>query len=221
MQLVDCLDLGAAQVPTSACLVTETATLSYAETQGLSRSIAASLAACGVRPGDTVGVLSANDPLALTCVFGASRAHAAWALIDPADATVEELLQELSACSALLFRTADAELAREVHLRLPQPHAMVCLDGHVPEAIGWGEFLVNGFTRTAVVPVGPSASSSDDRDDSDDSGHSGTSEDRPVFLALGPLSEATADQWLPVLAQGGRIMMRTTSAVASEALLEA
>lgn len=214
MQLVDCLDLGAALVPTSACLVTETATLSYAETQGLSRSVAASLVACGVGPGDTVGVLSANDPLALTCVFGASRAGAAWALIDPADATVEELLQELSACSALLFRTADAGLAREVHLRLPLPHALVCLDGHVPEAVGWGEFLVTGFSRTAVVPVGPSASSTDGDDP-------GASEDRPVFLALGPLSEATADQWLPVLAQGGRIMMRTTAAVASEALLEA
>ncbi|GAA1963621.1 hypothetical protein GCM10009798_24610 [Nocardioides panacihumi] len=212
MKLVDCLDLGAALVPTSACLVTETATLSYAETQGLSRSVAASLTACGVGPGDTVGVLSANDPLALTCVFGASRADAAWALIDPADATVEELLQELSACSALLFRTADAELAQEVHLRMPLPHALVCLDGHVPGALGWGEFLVNGFTRTAVVPVGPSASSSGDAD---------ASEDRPVFLALGPLSEATADRWLPVLAQGGRIVMRTTPAVASEALLEA
>ena len=83
MPLVDFLDLGAALSPAAPCLVAEDATLSYAETQGLSRSIASSLTALGVGGGDTVGVLSGNDPLALTCVFGANRAGASWSLIDP------------------------------------------------------------------------------------------------------------------------------------------
>lgn len=213
MNLVDCLDLGASQVPAAPCLVMESTTLSYAETQGLSRSVASSVTACGVGAGDTVGVLSASDPLALTCIFGASRAGAAWALMDPTEATVEELLQELSACSLLLFRTADAALVREVQLRLPLPHTLVCLDGRVEGSLGWGEFLAAGLVRTAFLPVGPPAALSDDDAPSDD---------RPIFLALGPLTEATAGRWQPVLAQGGRIVMRSPEAVpAHAAALEA
>jgi non-ribosomal peptide synthetase component F len=203
VRLVDCLDLGASLAPTSPCLVTETATLSYAETQGLSRSIASSLDACGVGNGDTVGVLSVNDPLALTCIFGASRAGAAWALIDPTEATIEELLQELTACGLLLFRSADAELVRRVSLLLPLPHTLVCLDGRAEGALGWGEFLVAGLTRAALAPVGVA--------DVPDEAAGG---DRPVFLALGPLTEATTSRWQPVLAQAGRIVMRTSDAPA-------
>jgi hypothetical protein len=144
--------------------------------------------------------------------MGASRAGAAWALLDPSDADVDELAQELSSCSVLFFRVADVEVVRQLELRLALPHVLVALDGHVDGAIGWGEFLVAGLTRLAVVPVGPPAWATDD----------GANDDRPAFLALGPLSEATAGRWQPVLAQGGRIVMRTSeSALAQHARLEA
>ena len=211
MKLVDCLDIGAASVPTAPCLVTETSVLSYAEVQGLSRTIAASLAASGVAPGSTVAVLSATDPLALTCVLAASRAGAAWVLVDPEDATADEVLQELGGCSALLFRTTAAELAHQVTTSLPEPHALVCIDGRHDGALGWGEFLVAGATRTATVPVGPPAAAP-----------AGPSDDRPVLLALGPLTESTTSRWQRVLAQGGRIVMRPAQpAPAARAMLEA
>ncbi|GAB7004628.1 hypothetical protein JCM18899A_21010 [Nocardioides sp. AN3] len=222
MKLVDCLDLGAALVPAAPCLVTENATLSYAEVQGLSRSVAASLGACGAG-GATVGIVSANDPMALTCLFGASRAGAAWVLVDPAQVGADELVEELSACSVLLFHAADAGLVLEAQLRLPRAHTLVCLDGRLAgallegargkRALGWGEFLAGGMTRTAFMPVGPSPIASSDVRASDE---------RPVFLAVGPLSEETASQWQPVLAQGGRIVMRTPEpALAAESRLEA
>jgi non-ribosomal peptide synthetase component F len=211
VKLVDCLDIGAALVPTAPCLVTETSVLSYAEVQGLSRTIAASLAASGVVPGSTVAVLSATDPLALTCVLAASRAGAAWVLVDPADASADELLQELGGCSALLFRTSAADLVQQVHPSLPQPHTMVCLDGAHPGALGWGQFLVAGASRTATVPVGPPAA-----------GPLAPVDDRPVLLALGPLTESTATRWQRVLAQGGRIVMRPSeTAPAARARLQA
>ena len=211
MKLVDCLDMGADSVPTAPCLVTESSVLSYAEVQGLSRTIAASLAAAGVAPGSTVAVLSGTDPVALTCVLGASRAGAAWILVDPEDATAEELLQELGACSALLFRTTAAALVEQVHPSLPQPHTLVCLDGRRDGAVGWGEFLVAGATRTATVPVGPPTT-----------GAAGPTDDRPVLLALGPLTESTTGRWQRVLAQGGRIVMRPAqTAPAARARLEA
>jgi acyl-CoA synthetase (AMP-forming)/AMP-acid ligase II len=214
VKLVDCLDIGATLVPTAPCLVTETSVLSYAEVQGLSRSIAASLTACGVGPGSTVAVLSATDPLALTCILAASRAGASWMLVDPADVTAEELLQELGGCSVLLFRTTSADLAQQVNPSLPQPHTLVCLDGHHDGAVSWGEFLVAGAALAAVGPVGPV-------------GHALPAparpvDDRPALLALGPLTESTAARWQRVLARGGRIVMRPAeAALAARARLEA
>lgn len=210
MKLVDCLDMGAALVPTAPCLVTESSVLSYAEVQGLSRSIAASLLAHGVTAGSTVAVLSATDPLALSCVFAASRAGAAWVLVDPAEVAADDLLPELGGCSAILFRTTGAELAHRVHPSLPQPHALVCLDGHDDAAVGWGRFLVDGSTRTAVVPMVPPVVTAAE-----------PAEDRPVLLALGPLTEQTATRWQRVLAQGGRIVMRPAESAVSRTRLEA
>jgi hypothetical protein len=212
VSLVDSLDLGASLAPAAPCLVTESATLSYAETQGLSRSISSSLGACGVAAGQTVGVLSANDPLALTCIFGASRAGAAWALVDPVEATVEELVDELRSCSLLLVRTADADLARALLPQLPLLETLVCLDGTVPGALGWGEFLVAGLTEAGCRWAEPPATACAEEQPRDD---------RPVFLALRPLSQATSVRWGPVLAQGGRIVMRDHGPSASLSALEA
>ena len=153
MTLVDGLDLGAAIVPTAPCLETDSATLSYAEAQGLSRSIAASLTACGLGAGETVGVMSASDPLVLTVLFGASRAGAAWTVVDPTTATIVDLMRQVDACSALFHRAADSELARELGMRLPQLRLTVCLDaragGAGEGALGWGEFLMAGVNLDA------------------------------------------------------------------------
>jgi acyl-coenzyme A synthetase/AMP-(fatty) acid ligase len=56
----------------------------------LSHSIARALRRSGVRPGDKVGILSANDPTAFSCVLGVARAGAVWCLIKPAQRRREE-----------------------------------------------------------------------------------------------------------------------------------
>ena len=78
MRLTDCLDKGASLGPDAPCLTTGDHTLTYGEVQGLSRQVARALGRSGVRPGDKVAVLSANDPTAFSCVFGISRAGAVW-----------------------------------------------------------------------------------------------------------------------------------------------
>jgi fatty-acyl-CoA synthase len=212
LSLADCLDLGAALAPTAPCLVADAETLSYAEAQGLSRSVAASLAACGVGEGDSIGVLSANDPLALTCIMGGSRAGVAWTLLDPSDADADELVEELGSCSALFFRMADAELVRQLQERHATPHVLVALDGRphddvysdLDEPLSWGEFLVAGITGLATTSASPTGTT--DGGAPEGTPRSGT---RPILLALCPLTEATVDRWQPVLAQAGRIVMRT------------
>ena len=72
------------------------------------------LARSGVRPGDKVAILSANDPIAFSCVFGIARAGAVWCPINPRNEAAEnrELL-ELFDCTCLLFQAAFAPLVEQ------------------------------------------------------------------------------------------------------------
>ena len=111
MQLSDYLDKGASLGPDAPCLTTDGETRSYAEVQELSRRIAAGLVGQGVAAGDTVAILSANDPDAFTTVFGISRVGAVWCPINPRNEAAEnrELL-ELFGCRALVFQASYAGL---------------------------------------------------------------------------------------------------------------
>ena len=62
MSLVAYLDKGASLGPDAPCLTMGERSLSYAEVQDLSRRVAGALARSGVRPGDSVAILSGNDP---------------------------------------------------------------------------------------------------------------------------------------------------------------
>jgi fatty-acyl-CoA synthase len=78
MRLTDFLDKGASLGPAAPCLTMAGQSRSYAEVQRLSWVIGQALARSGIRPGDKVAVLSANDPVAFSCVFGIARAGAVW-----------------------------------------------------------------------------------------------------------------------------------------------
>ena len=64
MRLTDFLDKGASLGPDAPCLTLAGHTRSYAEVQRLSWVIGQALARSGIRAGDKVAVLSANDPVA-------------------------------------------------------------------------------------------------------------------------------------------------------------
>ena len=69
MSLTSYLDKGASLGSGTACLTMGDVTLSYAQVQDLSWRVAQALAGSGVRPGDRVAILSANDPVAFCCVL--------------------------------------------------------------------------------------------------------------------------------------------------------
>ena len=121
MRLVDYLDKGASLGPGAPCLTTDGVTRTYAEVADAQR--AGRLGAGrreGVRPGDKVAILSANDPVAFTCVFGISRAGAVWCPINPRNEAAEnrELL-DLFDCRALVFQASFAPLVEEIRDDLP------------------------------------------------------------------------------------------------------
>ncbi len=240
MQLSDYLDKGASLGPDAPCLTTDGETRSYAEVQELSRRIAAGLVGQGVAAGDTVAILSANDPDAFTTVFGISRVGAVWCPINPRNEAAEnrELL-ELFGCRALVFQASYAALVAQIRGDLPALTTLVCLDGQVDGALTWQEFLDGGADLEETAPPDPSrlaALAPQDKDLAMIVGTGGTTgrpkgvlltgtnletmsaitlmsypfEGRPVYLALAPLTHAAGVLCFPVLALGGEVVVMRT-----------
>jgi hypothetical protein len=82
--------------------------------------------------------------MAVAAIFGVIRCGATWTAADPAQTSTAGLLVRLADCSSLLFGATDAALARDLQQRLPRLRTLVCLDGRVEGAMGWGEFLMAG-----------------------------------------------------------------------------
>ena len=243
MRLADYLDKGASLGPDAPCLTTDDVTLTYAQTQALSVRIAAALLASGVEAGTSVAILSANDPIAFTTVFGISRAGAVWCPVNPRNEAAEnrELL-ELFDCQVLLFQAAFAPLVAAIRADLPRVTTWVCLDdADVEAALGWEEFLARG----AGVDVPERSPHADDL--AMIVGTGGTTgrpkgvmltqlnletmtaltlmsypfDGRPTYLALAPLTHAAGVLCFPVLALGGHIVvMRSPDVGAFLSLIE-
>jgi fatty-acyl-CoA synthase len=196
--------------------------------QALSGRIAAALAADGVRPGDQVAVLSANDPTAFTCVFGVSRAGAVWCPINPRNEAAEnhELL-DLFECSVLVFQASFAPLVDAIRGDLPHLRTVVCLDADIAWAQAWDSFLdragepvdrpalddlamIVGTGGTTGRPKGVMLTGTNIATMTALTLMSYPWEGRPVYLALAPLTHAAGVLCFPVLCHGGTtVVMRT------------
>jgi fatty-acyl-CoA synthase len=229
MRLSDYLDKGASLGPGAPCLTTDGVTRSYAEVHELSLRIAAALAAQGIGAGDTVAILSANDPDAFTTVFGISRLGAVWCPINPRNEAAEnrELL-ELFGCRALVFQASYAELVDKIRGELPALTTLVCLDAtegrSIDGALTWDEFLdsareavegepdgdlvmIVGTGGTTGRPKGVMLTGTNLETMSAITLMSYPFEGRPVYLALAPLTHAAGVLCFPVLALGGEVVV--------------
>ncbi len=146
MSLTAYLDKGASLGPDAPCLTLGTTSLSYRDVVDTSHAVARALRRSGVRPGDKVGILSANDPTAFACVFGIARAGAVWCPINPRNGAAEnrELL-ELFDCAALIHQPAYDELVAEIAPSLPELRTLVRL--------GSGASVDSGVTGPSITPV--------------------------------------------------------------------
>jgi fatty-acyl-CoA synthase len=231
VRLTDYLDKGASVGAQAPCLTTAGRTLSYGEVQELSFKIARALDRSGIRPGDKVAILSSNDPVAFSCVFGTARAGAVWCPVNPRNEAAEnrELL-DLFDCSCLIFQGAFAALVTKILPELSKLTTLVCLDGDgevtaVPRATSFGRWL-------AGLPAGPWQA-----EPVDDvvmlAGTGGTTGrpkgviltghnletmsaltlmsypfgPRPRYLALAPLTHAAGVLCFPVMTLGGEIVI--------------
>ncbi|MFD4253393.1 long-chain fatty acid--CoA ligase [Amycolatopsis thermoflava] len=226
MRLADYLDKGASLGGDAPCLTMNDTTLTYAEVVRRSREVAGALQASGIGRGDRVAVLSGNDPLALICVFGISRAGAVWCPVNPRNEAEENRqLLDLFGCRCLLFARKFAPLVERIRDRLPDLTVLVCLDGDVPGARDFDGWLAAG-TEPQESPV----SADEVCMLAGTGGITGTPKgvrltgtnmatttaltlmsypfgDRPRYLALAPLTHSAGVLTFPVLTLGGEVVV--------------
>ncbi|WP_199433646.1 acyl-CoA synthetase [Qaidamihabitans albus] len=227
MQLADYLDKGASLGGDLPCLTTNGESLTYAEVQRLSWRIAGALHGSGIARGDRVAVLSANDALALTCVFGISRAGAVWCPVNPRNEAAENRqLLDLFGCRCLFFQEKFAELVQRIRGELPELTTLVCLNGSVEGATTFAEWVEHDHRV-------PDAVSPADDDLCVLAGTGGTTGrpkgvrltghnleaatastlmsypfgERPRYLALAPLTHSAGVLTFPVMTLGGEVVI--------------
>ena len=234
MRLTDFLDKGASLGPGAPCLTMGGHSRSYAEIQRLSWVIGQALARSGIRPGDKVAVLSANDPVAFTCVFGIARAGAVWCPVNPRNEAAENrALLELFDCACLIFQASFAPLVARIAPQLPAVTTLVCLGQHpgagagerAPGAVAFEDWvdglegqpwqadpvddiaMIAGTGGTTGQPKGVQLT-----------GHNLEAMTaltlmgypfvgRPIYLALAPLTHAAGVLCFPVMTLGGEIVI--------------
>jgi len=226
VRLTDFLDKGASLGVEAPCLSMNGRTRSYGEVQRLSWVIARALARSGVRPGDKVAILSANDPLAFCCVFGIARAGAVWCPVNPRNEAAEnrELL-DLFDCSCLIFQAAFAPLVARIAPDLPKVAVLVCLDEEVPGAVQFSDWvdglgaepwqaepaddiaMIAGTGGTTGKPKGVMLTGHNIETMTALTLMSYPFDGRPAYLALAPLTHAAGVLCFPIMTLGGEIVV--------------
>ncbi|MFD4322548.1 amino acid adenylation domain-containing protein, partial [Streptomyces sp. NPDC058548] len=159
--------------PDAVAVDTDGATLTYAELDRASDALAARLRACGVAPGDLVGLLTEPGADAVTGVVGILRAGAGWVPLDAAHPPVRLADQlERSRAGALVChaatRDAATELASSANITLvttadgpsPEPHSHAPEDESPapapapdPDSLAYVIFTSGSTGRPKAVPI--------------------------------------------------------------------
>ncbi|MBN6042286.1 AMP-binding protein [Amycolatopsis sp. 195334CR] len=225
MRLVDYLDKGASLDPAAPCLTMGGESLGYGEVRELSWRVARALARSGVRPGDKVAILSGNHSVSFACVFGISRAGAVWCPVNPRNEAAENAeLLDLFDCSCLLVQASFGPLVERIRPELPKLTTVVCLDGEIPGALGFDDWLgvetaswqadppddmvmLVGTGGTTGRPKGVVLTGHNIETMSALTLMSYPFGPRPRYLALAPLTHAAGVLCFPIMALGGEIVV--------------
>lgn len=232
MRIVDYLDKGARLDPEAPCLRAGERVLSYREVQRISDDVARALIGSGIGRGDKVAILSGNDPIAFSCVFGISRAAAVWCPINPRnEARENQQLLELFECRALIYQRSYAPLVASIMDELPALSLIVCLDSAGPAAEdlpgigfdGWATgrpddqlimvdpvddlAMIVGTGGTTGLPKGVQLTHRNLETMTAIALMSYPVAMHPVYLALAPLTHAAGVLCFPILTKGGQIVI--------------
>jgi acyl-CoA synthetase (AMP-forming)/AMP-acid ligase II len=226
MRLVEFLDKGVSLGSEAPCLTMNGKDLSYGEVQTLSYRIARALQRDGIAPGEKIAIISGNDPVAFSCIFGISRAACVWCPINPRNEAAENLfLLDAFDCSVLIFHSNYAGLVEQIRGELPKLKTIICLDKSrelAPSLDGWlGDVggatieirpiddiaAIAGTGGTTGKPKGVMLSGHNLEAMSAITLMSYPFGPRPVYLALAPLTHAAGVLCFPIMTLGGRVVI--------------
>jgi len=226
MRLIEFLDKGVSLGAEAPFLTMNGKDLSYGEVQTLSYRIARALQRDGIAPGAKIAIISGNDPVAFSCIFGISRAACIWCLINPRNEAAENLfLLDAFDCAVLIFHSNYAGLVEQIRGELPKLKTIICLDkSHdlAPSLEGWlanvsGERIeiapvddiaaIAGTGGTTGKPKGVMLSGHNLEAMSAITLMSYPFGQRPVYLALAPLTHAAGVLCFPIMTLGGRVVI--------------
>jgi len=226
MPLIDYLDKGASLGADAPCLTTDGNDLSYREVQAISYRIARGLDAADIAPGAKVAILSGNDPIAFSCVFGISRAGCVWCPINPRnEASENQFILDAFDCEALLFHSSFLPMIEKMRSGLGKLRLLVCLDIACSFAPSFDTWLANvddtpfdrkppddlamipGTGGTTGTPKGVMLSGRNLEAMTALTLMSYPFKGRPIYLALAPLTHAAGVLCFPILSLGGRIVI--------------
>jgi acyl-CoA synthetase (AMP-forming)/AMP-acid ligase II len=227
VRLIDYLDKGASLGPEAPCLTTGERTLTYFDVQRLSWRIARALDRYEIVPGDKVAILSGNDPIAFSCVFGISRAGAVWCPVNPRNEAAENRdLLDFFDCRCLIFQAAFAPLVAKILPDLPKLTTLVCLDGEPAGALPFEQWIGSepaepwqaepppgdivmlvGTGGTTGRPKGVMLTGHNIEAMSALTLMSYPLRPRPRYLALAPLTHAAGVLCFPIMSLGGQIVI--------------
>jgi acyl-CoA synthetase (AMP-forming)/AMP-acid ligase II len=227
VRLTDYLDKGASLGPEAPALTMgDSHRLTYGDVQRLSFRIARALDRSGVRPGDKVAILSANDPVAVACLFGISRAGAVWCPVNPRNEAAENRdLLDFFDCTCLIFQASFAPLVEKIRQDLPKLTTLICLDGALPRATPFERWLdgladspwqaepaddivmLVGTGGTTGRPKGVMLTGHNIETMSALTLMSYPIAWRPRYLALAPLTHAAGVLCFPIMTLGGEIVI--------------
>ena len=227
MRLSDYLDKGVSLGRGAPCLTAGGDTSTYGEVYDRSVEIAAALQHDGVEAGDRVAVLSGNDPLALTCVFGISRAGAVWCPVNPRnEADENRQLFDLFGCRTLFFQSRFTDLVNRIRGDLPHLVRLVCLDGDTEWSIPFESWLAEhrgeldadrrpprglamlaGTGGTTGKPKGVRLTEDNMMTSTALALMSYPFGVRPRYLALAPLTHSAGVLTFPILSLGGEVVI--------------
>jgi fatty-acyl-CoA synthase len=226
MRFIDYLDKGASLGADAPCLTIDARDLSYGDVQKLSYRIARAFERSGIAVGEKIAILSGNDPLAFSCVFGISRAGAVWCPINPRNEAAEnKFILDGFDCSLLLFHSSFAAMVEAVRPDLPRLRVLVCLDTELPFAPSFARWLeglsdapfqrgplddlamIPGTGGTTGKPKGVMLSGRNIETMTALTLMGYPFKGRPVYLALAPLTHAAGVLCFPIMTLGGRIVI--------------
>ncbi|GEM29010.1 AMP-dependent acyl-CoA synthetase [Nocardia neocaledoniensis NBRC 108232] len=227
MRLTDYLDKGASLGVDAPCLTMNDETLTYGAVQRLSWQVARALHRSGVGPGAKVAILSANNALAFSCVFGVARAGAVWCPINPRNEAAENRdLLDLFDCSCLIFQKSFTSLVSAIIDDLPKLAVLVCLEeAEIAGAVSFDDWtsglesgpweaepvddiaMIVGTGGTTGRPKGVMLTGHNMETMSALTLMSFPFGNRPRYLALAPLTHAAGVLCFPVLTLGGEIVI--------------